>query len=62
MELGFCQARNKRVNAKMYPKGKVSMAPTWTGCLPQGKNEASPRGHLGGAEENPAADFFFVFI
>lgn len=39
------------------------MACTWTGtgCLPKGKDEASPRGCLGGAEENPAADFF-VFI
>lgn len=33
------------------------MACTWTGCLPQGKNAASPRGHLEGAEEKPAADF-----
>lgn len=37
------------------------MAHMCTGCLPQGKNEASPRGHLGGAEENAAADFFCVY-
>lgn len=37
------------------------MAHTCTGCLPQRKNEASPRGHLGGAEENAAADFFCVY-
>lgn len=38
------------------------MACTRTGCLPKGKDEASPRGCLGGAEENPAADFFCVYL
>lgn len=46
----------------MHPKVKVSTALTWTGYLPQGKNEVCPRGHLGGAEENLAADFFGVYL